>query len=336
MDNKLTLKQQVLFFELLASFLKAGFSIQQAIVQMGVLAPNLQQVLQVMKKKLQQGAEFSCVLKPYINENLYYQILIAEQYGNIDECITELGRLLKLRLQQRNKLKSLLIYPVCLLIFLIFLIGVVKIFVLPQIITFNQVQQSFLGSHNKMILWGIVVLLIVFLSGYIIWRLKWLREQNVLAKHQWYSTLPLVGKLYQIYCHYYLTYNLGMLLKSGMELQAICYCCQHYQPTSLLYQLGISLPKIILNGEKLADFVDKYRFIPSELILFINKGQTLNELSRELLLYSELSYEKLLKESNRLLNLIQPILFGVIGLLIIGTYLVIFGPLYRDLGGVLS
>lgn len=68
--------------------------------------------------------------------------------------------------------------------------------------------------------------------------------------------------------------------------------------------------------------------------LFLNKGETLENISNELAVYSEVSYRKLLKLIDKLIELVQPILFIVIAIIIVGTYLTILLPIYKTLGGL--
>ncbi|WP_234403038.1 type II secretion system F family protein [Ligilactobacillus agilis] len=176
----------------------------------------------------------------------------------------------------------------------------------------------------------ILVIVGVYL-GKLFW---WWKKQPTLTKHHWYSQLPLVGKFYRQYSYYYLSFNLGLLLQSGMDFQQICYFLGDFDKQSLLYQLGSQLRLWLEKGDELREFIALYPFIPPELVFFFSKGQTQAELSKEILLYSQLAYQKLLRQLDNLINLVQPLLFLVIAAIIIGTYLAILLPLYRNMGGL--
>lgn len=56
------------------------------------------------------GETFADCLKLYIGTNLYYQLLLAEQHGNLEECLQEIGKLMVLQEKQRQKLVNLIQY----------------------------------------------------------------------------------------------------------------------------------------------------------------------------------------------------------------------------------
>lgn len=123
-------------------------------------------------------------------------------------------------------------------------------------------------------------------------------------------------------------------MKSGLDLKQICSFLNEFDKQSLLYQLGQQLKELLNAGSMPDELVKKYPFIPPELKLFLNKGETLENISNELAVYSEVSYRKLLKLIDKLIELVQPILFIVIAIIIVGTYLTILLPIYKTLGGL--
>lgn len=143
-----------------------------------------------------------------------------------------------------------------------------------------------------------------------------------------------MGKVYCQYSYYYLAFNLALMLKSGMDFRQICNLLLRFDQHSLLYQLGQQFESWLNNGQELAGFVQKYPFIPPEFALFFQEGLTQENLSGQLMIFAELSYQRLLKRVDRILNLIQPLLFVVIAVIIVLTYASILIPMYHNLGGL--
>ncbi|MCF7523434.1 hypothetical protein L3X07_09600 [Levilactobacillus brevis] len=54
-------------------------------------------------------------------------------------------------------------------------------------------------------------------------------------------------------------------------------------------------------------------------------------MGRELQAYSELQYRELVARSERLLALVQPILLGVVAVMVVGAYLTLLLPMYQNL-----
>ncbi|MBU5310084.1 competence type IV pilus assembly protein ComGB [Ligilactobacillus saerimneri] len=331
--TRLPLRQQVLFFSLLADLLQAGFQLQTALTMMQGLAPELKSFLTQINTQLQAGQSLGQALAGRIATNSYSQIMIAEKHGFLDQSLQQLGQLLTTRTRQKARLRALLAYPVALFVVIGGIIVAVKIWLFPQLTHFSNFDQT------NFISWWLVLKYIgvVLLSVLVVYLLRvgwWWRKQGAVVRSSWYVSLPIIGKLYSQYSYYYLSFNIGMLLKSGMDLKQIREYLLVFDPASLFYQLGEQLERHINSGQSLSTFIRHYPFLPPELTYFIGKGQTLSQLGTELLVYSKLAYKKLLQKSERMMNYIQPLLFVIIACLIIGTYLAILLPLYHSLEGV--
>ena len=103
-----------------------------------------------------------------------------------------------------------------------------------------------------------------------------------MTRHLWYSQLPFIGKIHRYFSYYYLSFNLVLLLKSGMNIQEICSFLLTFEPHTLFFQLGEKLKNHLLTDKEVDKFIKQYPFIPMELIIFLNKGQTASELSEDL------------------------------------------------------
>lgn len=328
------MKQQALLFNLIADFLSVGFSLQKIIPLLATYQPAFSPLSGELETVLASGGLFSAALRPYIGVNAYYQILIAEKHGQLELSLRQLGRFQSLRAQQRKRLHGLLTYPLCLLVLLGLIIYSVNHFLMPHLNDLSPHPPfilSFIQNYLPWILIGFSIIMALYLLKVYVWWTK----QGQLTKHHWYSYLPVFGKLYRQYSSYYLSYNLGILLQSGLEINQICLYLSQFESQTLLYQLGHSLQAHLTDGKELDQFIGRYHFIPQELIIFCHKGGTLNALAAELLIYSELSFTRLEQLVTRLVNLIQPLLFLIIAVIIIVVYLSIFGPIYQQIGGVM-
>lgn len=336
-DNKKVwgLKKQAIFFSILSDLLSAGFSLRQSLISIQNIMPEFYSVSHKVKKNLLMGTKISDALKENISKSTYYQLLIAEQHGEMEKSIKQLGSLLERRVEQQNKLKSLMVYPMILFFMLIIIMLGIKFWLKPTINNFGEdsvrtssiINWTVVGKYSLILVALIIVL-------YVLKILRWWSKQETITRHHWYSQLLIIGKIYRQYSYYYLSFNLSLLLKSGLDLKQICSFLNEFDKQSLLYQLGQQLRELLDAGSMPDELVKKYPFIPPELKLFLNKGETLENISNELAVYSEVSYRKLLKLIDKLIELVQPILFIVIAIIIVGTYLTILLPIYKTLGGL--
>ena len=124
MGKRWPLRVQFDFFESFADMLKNGFSLKQCIFNLKILYPALASSLTNVYQQLQQGKSFSKRFRLYLNLNVYYQLVIVEEHGELELSVHELGKVLRQKLAQKEKLIDVLVYPLILFCLLIAIIVV--------------------------------------------------------------------------------------------------------------------------------------------------------------------------------------------------------------------
>ncbi|MHC9536451.1 competence type IV pilus assembly protein ComGB [Dellaglioa sp. BT-FLS60] len=325
------IKKQSEFFEVLADLLDSGFSLRQALATTTRLFSTGQLDIKKIEAKLRQGKPFSAGIKPYISRSSYYQIMISEKYGGLNKSIGQLGKLMAVRVKQKRQLKQLLQYPMILMGLLVALYIGIQRFILPEI-NYSELGSTPANSGIKLILLkSIVAIFVGLIVCYMIKTAVRVSKQSTMNRHVWYCQVPIIGKIYRDYCHYYLTFNLGLLLASGLNLNEICDYLNQFDQKSLLYQLGNQLTRHFGNGGNTKQLIDKNPLFPKELTIFIAKGNTLDVMSQELLMYSELTYRKFESSVEKIMIYVQPIAFIIVAACIVGLYLTILLPMYQTM-----
>lgn len=221
--RKWSLKIQTEFFESLSDMLKSGFSLKQCIYNLKILYPKLNQDLENALQNLNQGALFSDSIRDYLTSGIYNQLLIAECHGQLILSVAQLGKYLRQRVDQREKLKGILVYPIILVGLLLGMLIIFTVWLKPTLSTLDltgstsNLQKIYLMIFKTIGIIGSILILIYLLKIFI-----WWKNQKNLSRHVWYSQLPLIGQIYRFYSYYYLSFNLALLLKSGLNLQDIC------------------------------------------------------------------------------------------------------------------
>ncbi len=326
----MTTKDQARFFSILADLLLVGFSLGEALNFIKVVLPTKQMVLEKMIQSLKQGEAFSKAVQMHVKEDIYYQILIAEKHGQLAESLKTLGNYLNVKFAHKSRLIQLLEYPVLLIFFLGLLMIGMKTYIFPQLNQWNLATQVHKFKYTALYSWGVWGSLLGILSYFF----RRFSKQPIFKRVEVLCRLPIIGKVYQTYCHYYLSLNLAMLLKSGLGIKSICALLASFSPTSLLYQIGDALEKQLTEGQQTVSFINRYPFIPQELNILLNKGSTTDSLGQELVMFSRIKYQKLTQQVERLIGFMQPLMFLIIGLIIVFMYLSLLLPMYHSMGGV--
>lgn len=255
--------------------------------------------------------------------------MLAEQHGSLSITLKEIGQYLQVQKQQHRQLKTLLEYPLILLVMLGMVLAALLIFVFPELQSWQQQNQLPIGER-----WPIGETLIitggVFFSYGGLAAIHW-RHMSTLQKVRHQCRWPLFGKIFREYYGYYLTSNLAILLQHGFSLHEICQLTNKFDDDSLLHQVGRAAFELSSQGRQLTDLILKAPFLPDELAIFINRGLTNEQLGQELTLFSKLKFKKFRQSTMHILVLVQPALFILIAAGIFLMYLSILLPIYHSL-----
>lgn len=324
---KLKLKEQVLFFELLADLLNAGFKLQTALEFIGRLKQSNQKVVQQIILELKNGTSFAVSLAPYFQQEIIWQFKLAEAHGALEQTIKVLALNLQIRFEQRQKLKQILQYPMLLIIMLITVGLFIRYYFIEQLMTIqgNNSPSNTFGDAVLIKLLGVLLLLCV-----VSW-LGW-RHLKLEYKLRILLAIPFLRPIIKYQMGYQFGYVFGILLKAGQSYQVISSYMVQLVPTSIYYQFGSKLQQACQNGVEIIELMEQTTYLPEELALFFVRGKTKQEVGSDLLAYSRLSFTHLVKRYELLLASIQPIMFLLIAVGIVGLYASMLLPMYQMIG----
>lgn len=325
--DKISEDQQSQYLLLLGKLIKNGFSLKQSINCLRLISTK-DKIFKKIYEDLQNGEMISSSLR-HLNlpPSIYNQIIIAQTNGNLQKVLLQSGSILQMKVKQKNKLKELLSYPFFILGFLLVMIVGMKIYVVPQLD---------MGSESKYIdlflkiFFGTIILIGLFSFIYANY-LKRLSEFQA-ASHL--IRLPIVGKVYLSFYQYILLQGLGLQVASGLNLREICSVNLSFSKGSLQENLAKKIESQLKIGISLSKMIEKDKFLPNELKSILQLGGNKSELAQDLILMSELKFDETQKYLKKILNLVQPIMFGIIALIIIATYLMVLLPVYGMMKGM--
>lgn len=266
-----------------------------------------------------------------MQENIYFQLTLTTQYGDLGTGLQRAAKLLQLMATQRQRLRQLLAYPLGLLGGMGLLFVTLQFGILPQLKT--SLAPSTVGPQLNwhQLLWGGGVIAVLGGSGLLG---RWWWSQSSLQRAQSYPRWPLVGGLFRAYYAYYLADNLTQLVQSGLSVKQMIQILERLPPRALLHQLAVILARQLAQGTSPVTWLHRQRYIPDELVLLLRKGSTQPQLARELGAYSRLQYRQLVQRGERGLAWVQPVLLTLVAGLIVTAYLNLLLPLYHNLQGV--
>ena len=172
---------------------------------------------------------------------------------------------------------------------------------------------------------SIIFLLTLIGIGYISYTIKY--KPNLFLKSLIY--IPKVRNYSKLYFSYRFSMELSLFLMSGFSLKTALevmveedydYYLTHFSK-EILYELD--------KGISFEDSIGKIKYFDNSMRKFVNHGKNNGLIDKELKLFSELMLDTFLTSLDRNLKKLQPILFGILAVVIVGLYMVILLPIFN-------
>ena len=252
----------------------------------------------------------------------------------MSESIQNVAKQLTFQQQAKAKLIKVMSYPLVLFSFLIVLFLAFRTYFLPNMTSVvtsrvsddvsSSIQWATFFLHMPDYIVGLSIIVIFLLTVFILY----VRKKRVDLQLNLLFRLPIISLLWRLILTRQFSRHLGNLLLAGFSLQ---HAFDHLKSQSHQKQIAYiaeTLQHRILIGDSLAHAVELVAYFYPKFEHFIEHGEASGHLGRELILYCELLDEKLKKIIERILSIIQPLLFIVIAICVIAAYLSILIPMY--------
>lgn len=311
------------FFYSLQSLISSGVRLHQALDIISVNTKNstLKDIVFDLSYSIKQGISFYDSIKIYrhIFGDFAIQIIQASQEaGDILSAISTLNEYLALKESFFKKLKSSLVMP--LFSFLFFIAGIIFIFVylipsLKDLTLVNEAigQSSYLFRFSDFIqgvsIWQLFTFLFLILSLYV-----FLRTRLFVSI---FIYVPFVSYLYKIYfLLIFLKFN-ALMLKNGVSLLNSLEFFASSISSSRLKNIMHNVIKGLKEGKSFSFMLNEVKYFPHDIVSMVEIAQESGDLSSTLSFASDIYQKKLQKYFVYITNLMQPVLFIILGVLIL-------------------
>src|SRR5699024_3802083 len=326
----------------LAGLLRNGFTMQQALTFLTeqyevIKEPDRRKLLELINS----GASLSAVLK-YLgfSKSIIMQVSFAEIHGEIISNLEQSGEYLNTRRQTTQQLAKTLQYPLVLVAVFIIMLVLLNYTVIPQ---FNELYSAM--QADKTILVSMLTLILNYLPYaafsnlvtavlilFVILLILNLKNTKLAAK------LLLGRPVVKTYFKYYVTYRFSRefcyFLNNGLEVKEIILLFKTQTINRYLSLAAETIEEQLLFGTSLGKAIEELDMLDKRLAVFVNHGEYNSNVGQELIIYSEYSLENIIIKVESLTKKIQPVIFLILGLLIVCLYLVIVLPIFNMLSSI--
>ncbi|WP_461213335.1 type II secretion system F family protein [Lacticaseibacillus sp. GG6-2] len=317
--RRLRLAEQLRACQLLAELLAAGFTLDQGLVYLSVAMPKAKTVWQSVQATMNAGEDFAKALKiAGFHQLISDQVALSAVHGQLADSLQHAGAYLQLQVQNRRRLRQLLVYPAILMGLLVGLQLVLWLGVLPAL-------QLAPGQSWRWQI-GIVAVLVIVGIGVVI-AARWLPP---LQRYRLSLYVPGLRQLVIGYYQYQFMIGASQFLAAGEELVAYCHQLA-VMPEAVLRHVGQSVVEALDAGQSLNKALRQPLIYPPAAELF-QLGQPASLVQAGVAMFSRSLFDQLSQRFERLLTLVQPVMFLLIGGQIVWVYMDILGPLYSSIG----
>ncbi|MFS9181241.1 competence type IV pilus assembly protein ComGB [Streptococcus timonensis] len=279
----------------------------------------------LMHTGLAQGRSFSEMMDNLgFSSSIVTQLSLAELHGNLHLSLGKIEEYLDNLAKVKKKLIEVATYPVILLAFLLLIMLGLRNYLLPQLDSSNIA--TLVISNLPQIFLGLALTLgLVSLTGLIFYR-----KSKKIQVFSYLARIPFLGVFVQYYLTAYYAREWGNMISQGLELTQIFQMMQE-QGNPLFREIGFDLEQSLQDGNEFSKVVQNYPFFRRELGLIIEYGEIKSKLGSELEIYAEKTWESFFARVNRTMNLVQPLVFIFVALLIVLLYAAMLLPMYQNM-----
>ena len=335
-DEKVSINTQSAFLKRLSELLREGYTFHEGIFMLLPFHVKKSEVVMHKITDLQKsGATITETFKLLGFPNrILLPIHLATVHGRLFETISTLAVQTAMYERAQKKLKDLLIYPLFLFVMIFLLFSIFRSYFLPNVKSMLSNRDS-VGEQSS-IGWTSILLqlpnmflvcftLVLLLIGLF---LLWNRKRKNQEQLQLWLRIPIVQNWYRMFLTRSFSREMGGLLESGLSLQEAFRAIETQKEHQILQYIADQMKNKIVHGQSLSEAVGNSDYFLQDLYQYVIHGENSGFVGRELTLYSEFLTERIEGKLSRYLSVLQPVLFLLLAVFIIGAYLAILLPIY--------
>lgn len=331
-ESSINLTKQIQFLDRLSKLLNRHYPLKQALEFMH-FDPQLSDLSRKFSVLLIRGHPIDqCFKFLRFNPLVISYIKFSLESSHFHEHINHCTQLMKLRYDLQTRLKKSLRYPLLLLVISIVLFLGMSYYLFPSLTktfaNFGQ-NQSIIFINALISIFNLTLILILILILSVIVFIFYIKRLYVERRLTLIMKLPIYRYIYSSFISLQLSYQLYALLHSGKNIkEALILLKTQNEIDTVKYYASVTL-KQLSKGNSFYDSIKDLPLIQEEMKWLISRSDEQGTLSYDLKQYSTILLETFEERIKQLILLIQPILYIIVGILVITIYALTIFPIYK-------
>jgi len=284
----------------------------------------LQRTLGEVSSDIQGGSTIANALArhPKVFSPFYVSMVRSgEESGKLDEVFLYLADYLDRTYEVTSKARNALIYPAFVIMTFIVVMVLMLTLVIPRlseiIIESGQEIPFFtrivMGISNIFVNYGVLVLLLVAVGGFFLWRYI-MTPQGKLQLDQLKLSVPYIGDLFSKLYLSRIADNMNTMLASGIQMVRALEITAAVVDNAVYERHIQEAIAAVKGGKTLSGALDPYPEIPSMMIQMIKVGEESGQLSNILKTLAKFYQREVNNAVDTLVGLIEPLMIVFLGL----------------------
>jgi len=339
--NRVRRKDMIVFVRQLATLLEARLPLNNALKILYEQTANkiLKEAVYQVSEDIDSGLSFSQALERQgtIFPHFYVEMVrAAEVTGNLNEIVGFLADYTEREGNLASKASSALIYPAILLLLFLVVAFILITFVFPSIgVVFTQndislpwYTQVLLNTGNFLAKWWVVILVAVVMSGFALTDYFGTDEGKALLDDS-KIRLPIAKKVYLPVIMARFGNSAALLIHGGIPIEQTLEIIGHMVGNILYKDVIHDIADDVRQGKLLSESIAAYpQFFPSVVSQMVGVGESTGKMEEMFRRLAATYTREADQVTNNLVDLIQPILLIVMGLMVGFLFASILIPIY--------
>lgn len=264
-----------------------------------------------------------------------FPLLVANSVEDTVNSLKSIEKYIEMEADAKKKLKEAVVYPAALFVMLLGVLFLFRKYLQPnlqQLISGYsrssknssfEIFQVFLYIPDVVFSSFVVLIALLIIVLFVMSKLSVEKKITIILK------LPIIKTIFIALWSRSFSLLLGTLLMSGNSVKESFRVMTTFEEQPFIAYIATNVHDALLNGMSLHIAVKLNGYLSTTLSDTLSYGEKNGYVEKELVLYSKRLTEKMDEKIKKYIALVQPILFTIIAVTILGTYLSMLLPMYR-------
>ena len=335
-----------LFTMHLATVLRSGLPLSGGLRNASEEAVNdrIKVVAQVLLEKIEEGkmlSEAMATIPDAFPEYFVNLIRAGETVGHVDEVLFDLVNSLEWQQNLKSDIKQAATYPIMMVCMLFAVALGIAIFVMPRLVTaLGRTGMTLPQSALMVVAFGEFVrtnwLVMIFGLATLIYGIRTAADT---PKGKWWVdylklNTPLIGTLVRQVALSRFAHHLRMMVKAGVNFVVALNVVEHVVGNQLLAKAVADAREKVIAGSSLGDALRSTGQFTPLVLQMVSTGEITGSLEETLKKVSEYYDREVPNTVKRISTAMEPIIYVVLGVVLVAVALMLYSPLMSMLGQV--